>query len=107
MSPKELQFISPEQASVVLGENAITLEGLSMILYDTQQFMPVCLIPLPRTRLIYLTALLPLVGGDHLGRMAGIFIPSYAPGRTKNLTFSIADLISGEASSSYHAHISA
>ncbi|KAF9467541.1 hypothetical protein BDZ94DRAFT_1248380 [Collybia nuda] len=36
---KEIQYIDPHGAKETLGDNAIHVEGLSMILYDTDQFM--------------------------------------------------------------------
>ncbi|KAG6910721.1 hypothetical protein DXG01_008252 [Tephrocybe rancida] len=36
---RELQFIHPSDASKILGEHAIIIEGSSMIVYDTDQFM--------------------------------------------------------------------
>ncbi|KAF9458387.1 hypothetical protein BDZ94DRAFT_1173734 [Collybia nuda] len=36
---RELRFITPEEATEVLGENAILIEDFSAIVYDTEQFM--------------------------------------------------------------------
>ncbi|KAF8908529.1 hypothetical protein CPB84DRAFT_1744161 [Gymnopilus junonius] len=36
---KEMQIISPERAETVLGDHAIVLDGVTIILYDTKQFM--------------------------------------------------------------------
>ena len=36
-----MQVISPEQAKEILGEHAIVVDGMSMIFYDTKQFMAV------------------------------------------------------------------
>ncbi|KAG5353286.1 hypothetical protein C0989_008794 [Termitomyces sp. Mn162] len=36
---KELQFIDPSEAAMILGEQALTVEGFTLIAYDTEQFM--------------------------------------------------------------------
>ncbi|KAG5729540.1 hypothetical protein E4T56_gene15647 [Termitomyces sp. T112] len=36
---KELQFIDPSEAATILGEQALTVEGFTLIAYDTEQFM--------------------------------------------------------------------
>ena len=38
---QEMQVITPEQAKDVLGDHALIIEGMNMILYDTNQFMAV------------------------------------------------------------------
>ncbi|PPQ76079.1 hypothetical protein CVT26_004600 [Gymnopilus dilepis] len=38
-TPQEMQVITPEQAKGVLGDHALIIEGMNMILYDTNQFM--------------------------------------------------------------------
>lgn len=40
---QELQFITPVEAKEILGEHAIPIKGFSMIVYDTEQFMNVCI----------------------------------------------------------------
>ncbi|KAF8157138.1 hypothetical protein B0H34DRAFT_657522 [Crassisporium funariophilum] len=36
---KEMQIITPEEARVTLGERAVSVDGMTMIFYDTAQFM--------------------------------------------------------------------
>jgi hypothetical protein len=38
---KELRFVDSGEVEKVLGRTAIRLEGLSIVVYDTKQFMPV------------------------------------------------------------------
>ena len=39
---KELRFITAEEAEIVLGPTAIRIDGFSVVVYDTEQFMRVC-----------------------------------------------------------------
>lgn len=39
---KELRFIDPADAEQTLGPNAIRIDGFSVVVYDTEQFMRVC-----------------------------------------------------------------
>ncbi|KAF9479481.1 hypothetical protein BDN70DRAFT_806989 [Pholiota conissans] len=38
-TPSEMQIISPAEAKLFLGESAVVIEGMSFILWDTNQFM--------------------------------------------------------------------
>ncbi|KAF8908539.1 hypothetical protein CPB84DRAFT_1674248 [Gymnopilus junonius] len=38
-TPREMQIVAPEQAKDVLGDHAAVIDGMNVILYDTNQFM--------------------------------------------------------------------
>jgi hypothetical protein len=72
---QELQIIDPEEARQVLGQSAIQIVGLSVVVYDTTQYMTVCrskIVRSQRNTHFIAIALLPLVGRNYLRLLASI-----------------------------------
>jgi len=64
LGSQELQIITPDQAKSILDERVTVIGGMSFILYDTSQFMPVSFLPHLNGGIILTTTSITTTGGE-------------------------------------------